>query len=69
MKIENLDLYKKNRDIIRENKNFLDKVLDIFNNKTYESKPTDIPEQSLNGGGFLTKKDIDIFNKFHNESN
>ena len=46
----------------------IDKI-DIFNNKTYESKPTDIPEQSLYGGGFLTKKDIDIFNKFHNESN
>ncbi len=69
VKIENLDLYRKNRDIIKENKNFLDKVLDIFNNKTYESKPTDIPEQSLYSGGFLTKKDIDIFNKFHDESN
>ena len=39
------------------------------NNKTYENKPTDIAEQSLYGGGFLTKKDIDIFNKFHDESN
>ena len=69
IKVENLDLYKKNSDKIKENKNFLDKVLDIFNNKVYESSSTDIPEQCLYSRGFLTNKDIDIFNKFHNESN
>ena len=64
VKIENLDLYRKNRDIIKGNKNFLDKILDIFNNKTYENKPTDIPEQSLYGGGFLTKKILIFLTNF-----
>jgi exodeoxyribonuclease-1 len=67
--IDNIDKIKANRDKISSNQNFKEKVLDIFANRTFENTPTNIPEQRMYSGGFLTNRDIDVFMKFHNEKN